>query len=53
MSRSALLAGTTGLVGGRLLSRLLAHPGYDLVTAWVRRPVSLQIHKFSQLIVDF
>jgi uncharacterized protein YbjT (DUF2867 family) len=53
MSRSALLAGTTGLVGGRLLSRLLAHPGYDRVTVWVRRPVSLQIHKFSQLVVDF
>ena len=53
MSRSALLVGTTGLVGGRLLSRLLAHPEYDRVTAWVRRPVSLQIHKFSQLVVDF
>jgi uncharacterized protein YbjT (DUF2867 family) len=53
MSRSALLAGTTGLVGGRLLNRLLAHPGYERVTVWVRRPVSLQIHKFSQLVVDF
>ena len=53
MSRSALLIGTTGLVGGRLLSRLLAHPEYDRVIAWVRRPVSLQIHKFSQLVVDF
>jgi uncharacterized protein YbjT (DUF2867 family) len=53
MSRSALLLGTTGLVGGRLLNRLLAHPGYERVTVWVRRPVSLQIHKFSQLVVDF
>jgi uncharacterized protein YbjT (DUF2867 family) len=53
MSRSALLAGTTGLIGGRLLSRLLAHPDYDRVAVWVRRPVSLQIHKFSQLVVDF
>ena len=53
MSRSALLVGTTGLVGGRLLSRLLAHPDYDRVAVWVRRPVSLQIHKFSQLVVDF
>ena len=53
MKRSALLVGTTGLVGGRLLSRLLAHPDYDRVAAWVRRPVSLQIHKFSQVVVDF
>ena len=53
MSRSALLAGTTGLVGGRLLNRLLAHPEYERVTVWVWRPVSLQIHKFSQLVVDF
>jgi uncharacterized protein YbjT (DUF2867 family) len=53
VKRSAVLVGTTGLVGGRLLSRLLAHPDYDRVVAWVRRPVSLQIHKFSQLVVDF
>ena len=53
MSRSALLVGATGLVGGRLLNRLLAHPDYDRVTIWVRRPVSLRIHKFSQLVVDF
>lgn len=53
MSRSALLVGTTGLVGGRLLSRLLAHPNYARVMTWVRRPVSLQIHKFSQVVVDF
>lgn len=53
MSRTALLVGATGLVGGRLLTRLLAHPMYDRVTIWVRRPVSLQIHKFAQLVVDF
>jgi uncharacterized protein YbjT (DUF2867 family) len=53
MNRSALLVGTTGLIGGRLLSRLIAHPDYDRVVAWVRRPVSLQIHKFSQVVVDF
>jgi uncharacterized protein YbjT (DUF2867 family) len=53
VSRAALLAGTTGLIGGRLLTRLLAHPQYDRVAVWVRRPVSLQIHKFSQVVVDF
>ena len=38
MNRSALLVGTTGLVGGRLLNRLIAHPGYERVAVWVRRP---------------
>jgi uncharacterized protein YbjT (DUF2867 family) len=51
--RSALLVGASGLVGARLLTRLLAHPAYERVTIWVRRPVKLQIHKFAQLTVDF
>jgi len=51
--RSALLVGATGLVGSRLLTRLLAHPAYARVTVWVRRPVTLQIHKFAQEVVDF
>jgi uncharacterized protein YbjT (DUF2867 family) len=51
--RSALLVGASGLVGARLLTRLLAHPKYERVTIWVRRPVSLGIHKFAQVVVDF
>src|SRR3954462_14458535 len=51
--RSAVLVGASGLVGARLLTRLLAHPDYERVTVWVRRPVSLEIHKFAQLVVDF
>ena len=51
--RSALLLGASGLVGARLLTRLLAHPAYERVTIWVRRPVQLQIHKFAQVVVDF
>jgi uncharacterized protein YbjT (DUF2867 family) len=51
--RSALLVGASGLIGSRLLTRLLAHPEYDRVTIWVRRAVSLEIHKFTQVVVDF
>ena len=51
--RSALLVGASGLIGSRLLTRLLAHPEYERVTVWVRRPVSLEIHKFAQVVVDF
>jgi len=51
--RTAVLVGASGLVGARLLTRLLAHPDYERVTAWVRRPVALEIHKFAQVVVDF
>jgi len=51
--RSALLLGASGLVGARLLTRLLAHPAYERVTIWSRRAVQLQIHKFAQVVVDF
>ena len=37
--RAALLAGATGLVGGQLLSRLLADPGWERVTVLARRPL--------------
>jgi uncharacterized protein YbjT (DUF2867 family) len=51
--RSALLVGASGLIGSRLLTRLLSHPEYERVTIWARRPVSLEIHKFAQVVVDF
>jgi uncharacterized protein YbjT (DUF2867 family) len=37
--RRALIAGATGLVGARLLVRLLAAPAYGEVHALVRRPL--------------
>ncbi|MFD0385522.1 SDR family oxidoreductase [Streptomyces stramineus] len=37
-TRTALLAGATGLVGGHLLTRLLADPRYTRVTVLVRGP---------------
>ena len=51
--RCALLVGATGLIGSRLLTRLLAHPGYERITLWLRRPISLEIHKLVQVVVDF
>jgi uncharacterized protein YbjT (DUF2867 family) len=48
-----LLVGASGLVGSRLLVRLLAHPQYERVSAWVRRPIPLEIHKLAQTVVDF
>lgn len=37
--RTALLAGASGLVGGQLLGRLLADPGWTKVTVLARRPM--------------
>lgn len=51
--KSALLAGATGLVGGFVLRRLLAHPGYSRVESWGRRELPIHDQKFTQRIVDF
>lgn len=51
--KSALLAGATGLVGGYVLRRLLAHPGYSRVEILVRRESPIRDPKLSQHIVDF
>jgi uncharacterized protein YbjT (DUF2867 family) len=53
MSRQAVLAGTTGLIGGELLKMLLADSRYSQVTALSRRPLPLQHAKLKVLIVDF
>lgn len=52
-SRTALIVGATGLVGGHLLSRLLAHPRYRSVTALVRRPLDVESDRLVERVVDF
>lgn len=51
--RSALIAGSTGLVGGFLLDRLLAEKLYHDVRALVRRPLELQHPKLTTVVADF
>ncbi len=53
MGKRALLAGASGLVGGFCLRRLLAHPGYDSVTVWTRRPLPIAHRKLRVELVDF
>ncbi|AZM87225.1 NAD(P)H-binding protein [Streptomyces sp. W1SF4] len=53
MTRSALLAGATGLVGGQLLVRLLRDPRYDRVTVLARRPLGLEHPRLDARVVDF
>ena len=51
--KSALIAGATGLIGGHVLRRLLAHPWYSRVEVLVRRELPIRDPKFTQRIVDF
>jgi uncharacterized protein YbjT (DUF2867 family) len=52
-TKQALLAGATGLVGGQLLTRLLAHPAYSRVEVLVRRELPVRNPKLVQRVVDF
>jgi len=51
--KSALIAGATGLVGGYVLRRLLAHPSYARVEILVRRELPVRDPKLTQRIVEF
>ena len=52
-SRTALVAGGSGLVGGQVLQQLLDDPDYDRVTALTRRDLALTHRKLVQRVVDF
>jgi uncharacterized protein YbjT (DUF2867 family) len=53
MTKSALLLGASGLVGGHCLRFLLEDRAYGKVVAWVRKPLSLEHDKLEQRVVDF
>jgi len=53
MTRRALIAGATGLVGARLLQALLADPAYGAVRVFVRRPLALDHPKLVVEVIDF
>lgn len=52
MSRTVVIAGASGLVGGRCLAHLLAHPEVSRVVAFVRRPLGLQHDKLEERAFD-
>jgi uncharacterized protein YbjT (DUF2867 family) len=53
VAKTAIIAGASGLVGGRCLARLLADPGYRRVVALVRRPLPFTDAKLEQQVTDF
>jgi uncharacterized protein YbjT (DUF2867 family) len=52
MSRTALLAGSTGLIGNQLLHLLLEDPGYDKVIALSRKPLALTHQKLQNVVLE-
>jgi uncharacterized protein YbjT (DUF2867 family) len=52
-TKTALLVGSSGLVGGHCLKFLLAEPSYTNVVALVRTPLSVSHPKLVQHLVDF
>ncbi len=53
MSRTALVAGASGLVGGHVLRLLLADPSYERVTIFVRRELPVSNRKLAQRVLEF
>ncbi len=53
MTRTALVAGPTGLVGQHLLQRLLLDPAYTAVRALSRRPLDLRHERLQVVQTDF
>jgi uncharacterized protein YbjT (DUF2867 family) len=52
-TRSAVLLGASGLVGGQLLRLLAETPSYSAVTLLTRRPLGLDGGKVSEAVIDF
>ncbi|MGD0036960.1 MAG: NAD(P)H-binding protein [Bacteroidota bacterium] len=52
-TRTALLVGASGLVGGHCLQFLLEESSYTRVVVLVRRPLAIMLDKLVQHVVDF
>ncbi|MDB5023096.1 MAG: NAD-dependent epimerase/dehydratase family protein [Mucilaginibacter sp.] len=53
MSKKAIIAGASGLIGSTLLNILLLKPGYDEILILVRKELPVEHKKLVQLVIDF
>ncbi len=53
MSKKAIIAGASGLIGSKLLDILLNKPDYDQVLILVRKELPTEHKKLVQLVLDF
>ncbi len=52
-SKIALIAGSTGLIGGHCLQLLLEHPAYAQVIALVRKPQRVTHPRYREIVTSF
>ncbi|MBI3511880.1 MAG: NAD(P)H-binding protein [Bacteroidetes bacterium] len=52
-SKSAIIFGSTGLIGGFLLKQLLADDRYGEIKIFVRKSTGINDHKVDEVIIDF
>lgn len=53
MGKTALVIGATGLVGERLVIKLLEHPAFDKVVVFGRRKAGLNHPLLEEILIDF
>jgi uncharacterized protein YbjT (DUF2867 family) len=53
MAKTAIIFGSTGLVGSALLQILIQSDEYDTIKAFVRKPISTSHKKLHQILIDF
>lgn len=53
MSKKALIAGASGLIGSELIQILLKQPEYSEIVVFVRKELPLKDPKLKQIVIDF
>jgi uncharacterized protein YbjT (DUF2867 family) len=53
MSKKAIIAGASGLIGSKLLNILLSQHTYDEILVLVRKELPIEHQKLVQLVIDF
>ena len=53
MAKTAIIFGSTGLVGSALLKILIQSDEYETIKAFVRNPISTSHKKLQQILIDF
>lgn len=53
MGKVANVIGASGLVGQQLVAQLLAHPEFEKVRSFVRRPLGISHSKLEEIQIDF
>jgi uncharacterized protein YbjT (DUF2867 family) len=53
MSKTAIIAGASGLIGSELLNQLLSDDSYERIIAVGRKPLEIENERLQQKVIDF